>query len=368
VLAGCCLAGCASPGTPVPRHAIVPLAVSDLALHQVGDSLMLSFTLPTMSTDLQPLAEAPSVEIYRNAPQATPTASKKGKNKQPGNLVDTIPAEALDQYRNNGRIEFPVKLDPAELTASGTELTYTVRTRVSNAKPSGDSNPAALRVYRPPAAVQDLRAMLTQAALVLSWSAEAQAPSTGPESSARFEVFRAEVDPATAQAAINDPAGAKLLAPVILLAQTHQTEYRDSNFQFGHTYMYTVREVEHFGNESVESADSTPAVIIAMDVFAPAAPQGLEAVAVPGASGTPAAIELTWTISTETDLAGYNVYRSDQADRPGQKLNSELLLTPTFRDMPVVPGKEYFYRVAAVDQSGNESSLSSAVTAQVPEP
>ena len=360
--------GCASPGTPVPRHAIVPLAVNDLALHQVGDTVVVSFTLPATSTDVQPLPDVPAIEIYRNSPQAAATAPKKRKNTESAKLVDTIPGAAVDQYRKNGRIEFPDKLDLAELKATqGTDLIYAVRTRLSNAKPSADSNRAAIRVYMPPAAVQDLRLMLTETALVLNWSS-AEPPSSVPtEGVARFEIFRAEVDPANAQAALANPADAKLLAPPALLAQTAQTEYRDGSFQFGHTYLYAVRQVEHFGNESVESADSALAVITAKDIFPPSAPQGIEAVVVPGANDSPAAIELTWAINTETDLAGYNVYRSDEADTPGRRLNSELLLTPTFRDMSVLPGQDYFYRVEAVDQSGNESSPSSAVKAQVPE-
>jgi hypothetical protein len=369
VLVAWWVVGCGSPGTPVPRRAIVPLAVNDLTLHQVGDSVVMSFTLPTTSTDLQPLPDVPAIEIYRNGPQAAATAPKKRKNAESGRLVDTIPGEMVDQYRKNGRIEFPDKLDPAELNATrGTELMYAVRTRLSNAKPSADSNPAAIRAYIPPAAVQDLRLTLTETALVLNWSSAERASSVPTEGAARFEIFRAEVDPATAQAAIANPADAKLVAPPALVAQTAQTEYRDGSFQFGHTYLYAVREVEHFGNESVESADSAPAVIAAKDIFPPAAPQGIEAVVVPGINGAASAIELTWAISTETDLAGYNVYRSDEADKPGRRLNSELLLTPTFRDMSVLPGQDYFYRVGAVDQSGNESSLSPAVRAQVPEP
>jgi hypothetical protein len=368
-LLAACAAGCASPGVPVARHSVVPLAVGDLSVHQLGDTIIVGFTLPTIATDLQPLPEAPSIEIYRNSPQAAATASKRAKKRDAGRLVDTIPAEMLDQYRRNGRIEFPDKLDAAELNApSGTQLVYSVRTRVSNAKLSADSNQAAIRVYRPPAAVQDLRVSLTETALVLNWSLAQQIAAAPGEGAARFEILRAEIDPATAQAAVTNPSEAKLVAPPALVAQTTETEYRDGNFQFGKAYLYTVREVEPFGNEPVESPDSAPAVIIAKDIFPPAAPQGVEAVSVAEANGAAVAIELTWTISTETDLAGYNVYRSDRADVPGQKLNGELLLTPTFRDISVQPGQDYFYRVAAVDQSGNESALSSAVETQVPEP
>jgi fibronectin type 3 domain-containing protein len=36
-------------------------------------------------------------------------------------------------------------------------------------------------------------------------------------------------------------------------------------------------------------------------------------------------------------------------------LTPDLLLAPAFRDMPVVLGHHYFYRVTAVDRAGNES-------------
>src|ERR1700681_3090089 len=73
---------CASPNAPTPRHAIVPMTVSDLSARQVGDTIILDFTLPTGSTDLQPLMETPSVEVYRNMPQtAAPAANSHAKNK-----------------------------------------------------------------------------------------------------------------------------------------------------------------------------------------------------------------------------------------------------------------------------------------------
>ena len=243
-----------------------------------------------------------------------------------------------------------------------------MRTRASRAKASADSNAVSLRVYPAPPRVEDLRATLTEAALVLDWSAAQQSRRDSGSKAAGFRIYRAEVDPTTAEAAISNSSQAKLIAPPELLGQTTQMEYRDASFQFGHTYFYDVRQVMQFGTETVESADSAPAVLTAKDIFPPAVPQGLEAVAVPATNGTAASIELTWTINSEPDWAGYNVYRSELAERPGQKQNSELLLAPTFRDMSIIPEKSYFYRVGALDQSGNESALSSAVEAQVPGP
>jgi len=42
------------------------------------------------------------------------------------------------------------------------------------------------------------------------------------------------------------------------------------------------------------------------------------------------------------------------------------LLTPAFRDMNALPGGRYFYTVAAVDRSGNESPISAAVPGSFP--
>src|SRR5579872_1850162 len=153
-----CLFGCASPDLPTPRHAVVPVPVSDLSARQVGDTVVLNFTLPTTSTDLQPLADIPAVEIYRNPPQGAATAPKAGaKNRSRARPADAIPSETIEQYRKNGRIEFPDKLDPDEFAKeSGTDLVYTVRTRVSRAKTSADSNTVTLRIYPPPATVRDL--------------------------------------------------------------------------------------------------------------------------------------------------------------------------------------------------------------------
>ena len=117
----------------------------------------------------------------------------------------------------------------------------------------------------------------------------------------------------------------------------------------------------------MESGDSVPAAVTARDVFPPAAPQGLEVAIIPATPQTPAYVELSWAISSEADLAGYYVYRSDSEATPGERINSEILPSPAFRDMSVVRGRRYFYSVSAVDRAGNESPKSSAVPAQVPE-
>jgi fibronectin type 3 domain-containing protein len=80
----------------------------------------------------------------------------------------------------------------------------------------------------------------------------------------------------------------------------------------------------------------------------------------------PAHLEISWAISPETDIAGYNVYRSEQDGVPGTRLNSDLLLTPAFRDMNAGPGRHYVYTATAVDRAGNESQASAPASGSVP--
>ncbi len=184
-------------------------------------------------------------------------------------------------------------------------------------------------------------------------------------SSGGYRVYRAEIEPEAASP-LQDISQSKLKSPLELLGPSSTAEFRDSHFEFGKTYLYTVRTVAQFGAESVESADSAPAVIAPRDIFPPAAPEGLEAAIILATPQAPAYVELSWAISADGDLAGYYVYRSDREDAPGERLNGELLPSPTFRDISVVPGGQYFYRVSAVDRTGNESPKSPAIQINIP--
>jgi fibronectin type 3 domain-containing protein len=147
---------------------------------------------------------------------------------------------------------------------------------------------------------------------------------------------------------------------------TPSTSFSDTKIEFGKTYLYSVRSVARVSSDSIESSDSLPVIVTPRDTFPPATPQGLEAAVMPAGVQVGAYVELSWSISSEPDLAGYYVYRSDVEDNPGIRVNGEILLSPTFRDISVVSGKRYFYRVSAIDRAGNESPKSSAAQSDVP--
>ncbi|MDK1032140.1 MAG: hypothetical protein QGD94_09050, partial [Planctomycetia bacterium] len=80
------------------------------------------------------------------------------------------------------------------------------------------------------------------------------------------------------------------------------------------------------------------------------------------------AVKVSWGKSTEADLDGYNIYRSEKKRGPYIKLN-HIPLTNTYHvsarystsPPPLQLGKAYYWVVGAVDTSGNESKRSKPV-------
>jgi len=90
-------------------------------------------------------------------------------------------------------------------------------------------------------------------------------------------------------------------------------------------------------------------VVIIVDDTAPAAPANLTG------SQVDLQVDISWTVSTEADLRGYNVYRD------GAKINTELILATSYSN-PVNSGKTYQYNITAVDHVGNESLFSDTLS------
>lgn len=352
-------AGCAAPGELTARHPIVPAAVTDLGARQYGSAFALTFTLPTRSMDREALAEHPTIEIYR---AALPPGAATDK-KTAWRLAYTIPSEQVDTYLKGDRIEFRDPLTADDFTRlAGSSMAYKVRTRAAKARASLDSNIVIARIYLAPEAPQGVRLDVTESALIVNWAESAVPPGA---SSRAYRVYRGVLE-SSEENPLRELSQAKLKTPLELEGSSPSTDFRDSHFEFGTPYIYTVRSVAQFGADSVESADSAPAIVTPRDVFPPAAPTNLEIAIIPATNQAPAYIELSWGISPEGDLAGYSVYRSDREDAPGERVSGEILPSPTFRDMSVLPGRRYFYRVSALDRAGNESPKSSAVEADVP--
>jgi len=73
-----------------------------------------------------------------------------------------------------------------------------------------------------------------------------------------------------------------------------------------------------------------------------------------------------WGQSTSSDVAGYNIYRSEVSGSGYVKLNETLINDTTFVDV-ILEGveKTFYYTVTAVDQSDNESGYSNEAFTRV---
>ncbi|MCZ2835966.1 pectinesterase family protein [Modestobacter sp. VKM Ac-2985] len=90
------------------------------------------------------------------------------------------------------------------------------------------------------------------------------------------------------------------------------------------------------------------------DTTAPAAPAGLAATVAPGA------VTLDWADNAESDAAGYVVYRALTEAGSYARLTSSPITASTYLDNTVPVGSTGWYRVTAVDVTGNESAAATA--------
>jgi hypothetical protein len=84
--------------------------------------------------------------------------------------------------------------------------------------------------------------------------------------------------------------------------------------------------------------------------------------------GTPHTASLTWTASTSTNVAGYNIYRATTSGGPYAKVNSSLMAGTSYTDSAVQSGQTYYYVSTAVDNTGAESAFSNQSQGAVPNP
>jgi fibronectin type 3 domain-containing protein len=359
------LVACGAPGEPTPPTPVIPVAITDLTAHQDGDGVRLTFTMPSNSIAGVKLATTPAVEILRGAlkPDGSPDLSSF-------RVVYAIPGALVDNSRSEGHIGFTDPIAPEEIKAHpGRTLAYTVRTRASQKRVSADSNVVSVRVFPVPERITSVEARVTEPAIELSWTAPARTSAGDPlPAIIGYRIYRSEITPSAGAASASVPPQGKNEAPSLLLATSVTNSYRDTSFAFDHTYVYVVRSVIQADGSELESATSPPLTVTPRDTFPPAAPQGVVAALLPAASPGALVVDLSWSISLETDLAGYRVYRSEQEGTRGQVLNQELLPTPAVRDTSVQPGHRYWYTVTAVDRAGNESAPSAPVAVDVTQP
>jgi len=339
------LAGCANIGPPEPPSLELPKAPTDLQAMRRGDKVVLSWTIPTVTTDHQAIRSLGPTRICRGSqPELTrcetavgetaPTTPTSGK-KIRASYTDTIP----------GTLESD---DPASFA------TYAIEVPNADGRSAGLSNRVRIPLIRTISPPDDFNAEVTPQGVSLRWTN--RAPAAAGQLHYVYRLFRRLEGTSNVMLVKEFPADSVALP------------YVDANIEWEKTYEYrveTVTVIAAEGKAPVEVAgeDSRELKVFADDVFPPAVPSDLQAVF--SGPGQQAFIDLIWSPDSEPDLAGYNVYRHEAESGP-VKINTELVRTPAYRDTHVIAGKTYSYSVAAVDVRGNESARSEEANEAVP--
>ncbi len=347
VLALSTLTGCGSQGNPLPPSLELPKPVNDLKAARKGDKVLLTWTAPRETTDKLRIKEAGKTRVCRS------TAAPVSTECSPVDEVATgqAPPSGVASYTDT----LPRQLQEQDPTGSAV---YTVEVSNARGRSAGPSNAARVPLAPTLPTPTGLDARVVAEGVAVSFSAPVLPPATAPgDRTHALRLYRR-----TAGAAAETVAG-ELPLPA------SPPGFLDTTIEWEKNYRYRITTVTRLappGGTPVEvEGDDATVEVLAHDSFPPAAPAEVQAVVTGG--GGQSFIDLTWSLNSEADLAGYNVYRREGDAQP-QKISGELLKTPAFRDPSVAAGHTYLYSVSAVDLRSNESGRSEETSETVPQP
>jgi hypothetical protein len=388
------LAGCASPGPPLPPSLKLPEVVTDLTARRVGDQVMLHWTTPTRTTDKLLIRGTVTAEICRAA-GAGGAQAQAATARRPEKAAASECAVALREIVTPGASDAVDPLPEALTEGPARLLEYRVQLKNAAGRTAGPSPAAVAAAGAAPERVEELSATAAKQGVVLEWRRDAGIGETvelerttvsgvsgapAAVSQRRDALPGAGKEPAESRFRAGEAAGAMDAGGTV-----------DRTAAIGATYRYTAQRVRSVAVDGqtleLRSAPSAAAPVEVRDVFPPEAPAGL--VAAPGFAGDTQkpAIDLSWDPNPEPRVAGYRVYRRD-ADHPSEQRPlaggpglppqqakdrlpetpglAELVREASYRDATVVAGRSYTYRVTAVSDAGNESGPSNEVTETAP--
>jgi fibronectin type 3 domain-containing protein len=287
------LTGCGYVGDPLPPALNIPQPIHDLRVLQRGDELVLDFTAPSLTTEAVGITSFAGAEVQVGEKTLEAAVPKPGAP---------------------GHIELPAR------EWVGQEVGVRVVLAGPKGRRSQPSNMVVLRITEPLRVPASVKAEPHPEGVRLSWS---------PSGDANLKYRVTRVPDAT--------------------ATVDKPEFIDKAVELGKEYKYSVVAI----SPTAESLSSDEVSVVPKDIFPPAAPTNLTAIA--GLN----TIELAWERSTEADLKNYRVYRNDQ-------LLAADVDAPAFSDKQVQSGQKYLYSITAVDQTGLESARSAPIEITAP--
>lgn len=319
------LAACGYVGDPLPPALHIPLPVEDLSVSQESGQLVAQFTMPARTTEDLPVEDGAQVEL--KAARWTEPEWNEGEWGRTAIPVAVSRVPDTNEFRGD--------VAPFQ----NHRWLFRVRVEGKSGRYSVWSGPVALRVISPQQPPLSLEAKAVDNGVVLTW----QQPQSPVEAGTRrTEVWRRKGD-------------AKDFEKIGI---AEQTSFQDERSDYDVPHFYRVRGLVDGADTNASSDYSAVVSLTPVDVFAPAPPQDLTAVAATDS------VELAWSRNEEEDFATCLVYRS-VGDGDFTKLG-EPVAASSFSDRTAPKGERLQYRITALDTKGNESQPSQTVEIQLP--
>jgi hypothetical protein len=359
------LTACATMGPPQPPSLELPKPPADLRAVRKGDRVILTWSVPSVTTDRKTVRGLGATRICRGpATTLTQCGAPVGETPAPPGPTQANPthlgATAAKSPKQKISASYSDGLPAAMLGGNPSGfITYAIEVLNVDARGAGLSNQVQVSLLRTLPAPRDFGARVTGQGVVLSWTGDVPAASSTKSVSYRYRVYRRAESGQEWILVGEVPAGSE---------RSVSLKLTDSSIEWEKTYEYRAETVAIVAQEKppelqVEGDDTPEVKVFADDVFPPAVPVGLQAVF--SGPGQKAFIDLVWAPVADVDLEEYNVYRREEGTA-AVKVNAEVVKTPAYRDANVVTGKAYLYSVSAVDVRGNESARSEEAGESVP--
>jgi hypothetical protein len=297
----------------MPPALDLPNKPTDVTVVERGSMIVIGFQIPTTTTEGHLIRKPPKIEV-RIAPMPQNPADLNAFF----GLSKGVPAAG------------PHVETPAEPWVNQ-RIGVAIRLLNDRNKDAGWTAVVPLTVIPPLGTPKDVKVGAQPTGVSLHWT------SSAPQ----FRVFRRDPD-ATGFSQVATP---------------NATSY-DDTVDFGKDYSYYVQAIAPAGDSTAESEQSETVSIKPIDKFAPAVPTGLSYIL--GAR----TVELSWTHNSESDLAGYRVYRAFENNNFERITDTRE--STSYSDRNIEAGKHYRYAVTAIDRTGNESKLSEPVVVSAP--
>lgn len=310
--------------------------VEKTVVFQRGMEAIITWTNPTKYENGRPIKKLSKVELWLDDQGQTEQSDNRRQQVESLRLILSLPWKDFARYlarpeSDSQSMFFHYSLSRSQL---GRKLRFFIRVFDWTDHPSDFSKPVILETIVCPLPPQDLAAETRAGCIRLTWNP----PPAMIDGSTKvqidgYNIYRAE-----------EGGEYKLVG----ICPADLNSFEDTDFEFDKKYAFVARAFLRNGPQKIESSDSEECRLLTVDVFPPEPPTDL--VVVSGPEG----MHLSWTPSSDRDLAGYKVWRREKSADSFILLTARAIEEVYFNDHAAASGKTYQYAVSAIDKYGNE--------------